>query len=139
MSILDPNAFTSIINVHEVIGDFTYPRSRYKVAKKGIINIEINIQTIPKIERVFYMRTTKATEEIEKAIIHLKKAKREISNYTFEYNVQNLIQLVRRRIQGFPRAALPIMTAVTPVSSIMRFASSGVLTSPFPMTGISSN
>ena len=24
---------------------------------------------------------------------HLKKAKREISNYTFEYNVQNLIQL----------------------------------------------
>ena len=38
------------------------------------------------------MRTTKATEEIEKAIIHLKKAKREISNYTFEYNVQNLIQ-----------------------------------------------
>ncbi len=39
------------------------------------------------------MRTTKATEEIEKAIIHLKKAKREISNYTFEYNVQNLIQL----------------------------------------------
>lgn len=34
-SILDPNAFTSIINVHEVIGDFTYPRSRYKVAKKG--------------------------------------------------------------------------------------------------------
>lgn len=31
--------------------------------------------------------------EIEKAIIHLKKAKREISNYTFEYNVQNLIQL----------------------------------------------
>lgn len=37
------------------------------------------------------MRTTKATEEIEKAIIHLKKAKREISNYTFEYNVQNLI------------------------------------------------
>ena len=42
---------------------------------------------------VFYMRTTKATEEIEKASIHLKKAKREISNYTFEYNVQNLIQL----------------------------------------------
>ena len=35
LSILDPNAFTSIINVHEVIGDFTYPRSRYKVAKKG--------------------------------------------------------------------------------------------------------
>ncbi len=39
------------------------------------------------------MRTTKATEEIEKAIIHLKKAKREISNYTFDYNMQNLIQL----------------------------------------------
>lgn len=31
---LDPNAFTSIINVHEVLGDFTYPRSRYKVNKK---------------------------------------------------------------------------------------------------------
>ena len=41
------------------------------------------------------MRTTKATEEIEKAIIHLKKAKREISNYTFDYDVQNLIQLDR--------------------------------------------
>ncbi|MFC4651889.1 hypothetical protein ACFO26_03125 [Lactococcus nasutitermitis] len=41
------------------------------------------------------MRTTKATEEIEKAIIHLKKAKREISNYTFDYNMQNLIQLDR--------------------------------------------
>lgn len=39
------------------------------------------------------MRTTKATEEIEKAIIHLKKAKREVSNYTFDYNMQNLIQL----------------------------------------------
>lgn len=39
------------------------------------------------------MRTTKATEEIEKAVIHLKKAKREISNYTFDYNMQNLIQL----------------------------------------------
>lgn len=41
------------------------------------------------------MRTTKATEEIEKAIIHLKKAKREISNYTFDYDMQNLIQLDR--------------------------------------------
>lgn len=41
------------------------------------------------------MRTTKATEEIEKAIIHLKKVKREISNYTFEYDVQALIQLDR--------------------------------------------
>ena len=41
------------------------------------------------------MRTTKATEEIEKAIIHLKKAKREISNYTFDYDAQNLIQLDR--------------------------------------------
>ncbi|AYG00996.1 MULTISPECIES: hypothetical protein [Lactococcus] len=39
------------------------------------------------------MRTTRATEEIEKAVIHLKKAKREISNYTFDYNMQNLIQL----------------------------------------------
>ena len=41
------------------------------------------------------MRTTKATEEIEKAILHLKKAKREISNYTFDYDMQNLIQLDR--------------------------------------------
>lgn len=41
------------------------------------------------------MRTTKVTEEIEKAIIHLKKAKREISNYTFDYNMQNLVQLDR--------------------------------------------
>ncbi|PCS00746.1 hypothetical protein [Lactococcus fujiensis] len=41
------------------------------------------------------MRTTRATEEIEKAIIHLKKAKREISNYTFDYDMQNLIQLDR--------------------------------------------
>lgn len=41
------------------------------------------------------MYTTKATEEIEKAVIHLKKAKREISNYTFDYNSQNLIQLDR--------------------------------------------
>jgi hypothetical protein len=39
------------------------------------------------------MRTTKATEEIEKAIIHLKKTKREISNYSFDYNQQSLIQL----------------------------------------------
>ena len=58
-----------------------------------IMNVVISVHAIPKIERAFYMRTTKATEEIEKAIIHLKKAKREISNYTFEYNVQNLIQL----------------------------------------------
>ncbi|AYG00997.1 YitT family protein [Lactococcus allomyrinae] len=34
LSIIDPNAFTSIINVHEVIGDFTYPRSRFKEVKK---------------------------------------------------------------------------------------------------------
>lgn len=34
LSIIDPNAFTSIINVHEVIGDFTYPRSRFKEMKK---------------------------------------------------------------------------------------------------------
>ena len=32
------------------------------------------------------MRTSKALVEIEKAIIHLKKAKREISNYSFEIN-----------------------------------------------------
>ena len=35
LSILDPNAFTSIINVHEVIGDFVYPGSRFKEAKKN--------------------------------------------------------------------------------------------------------
>lgn len=41
------------------------------------------------------MRTTKATEEIEKAIIKLKKAKREVSNYTFEYDEKHLVQLNR--------------------------------------------
>lgn len=35
LSILDPNAFCSVINVHEVIGDFTYPRSRFKEDKKS--------------------------------------------------------------------------------------------------------
>ena len=34
LSILDPNAFTSIINFNEVIVDFTYTRSRYKIDKK---------------------------------------------------------------------------------------------------------
>ena len=37
--------------------------------------------------------TAKDTRDDNEYIIHLKKAKREISNYTFEYNVQNLIQL----------------------------------------------
>lgn len=39
------------------------------------------------------MKTTKATEELEKAIIHLKKAKREVSNYSFDANKQSLVQL----------------------------------------------
>jgi|GEM_PF-491888 len=39
------------------------------------------------------MRTSKALVEIEKAIIHLKKAKREISNYSFENQTQSLIQV----------------------------------------------
>ncbi|HAP14897.1 MAG TPA: hypothetical protein DCZ00_02960 [Lactococcus sp.] len=39
------------------------------------------------------MRTSKAIVEIEKAIIHLKKAKREISNYSFENQTQSLIQI----------------------------------------------
>lgn len=39
------------------------------------------------------MRTSKALVEIEKAIIHLKKAKREISNYSFENQTQSLIQI----------------------------------------------
>jgi hypothetical protein len=39
------------------------------------------------------MRTSKALVEIEKAIIHLKKAKREISNYSFENQTQCLIQI----------------------------------------------
>ena len=34
LSVLDPNAFTSIINVHEVIGDFAPKGSRYKEIKK---------------------------------------------------------------------------------------------------------
>lgn len=34
LSALDPQAFSSVINVHEVIGDFTYPKSRFKEAKK---------------------------------------------------------------------------------------------------------
>ena len=36
------------------------------------------------------MRTSKALVEIEKAIIHLKKAKREISNYSFENQTQSI-------------------------------------------------
>ena len=39
------------------------------------------------------MRTSKALVEIEKAIIHLKKAKREISNYSFENQTQSLVQI----------------------------------------------
>ena len=39
------------------------------------------------------MRTSRALVEIEKAIIHLKKAKREISNYSFENQTQSLIQI----------------------------------------------
>lgn len=39
------------------------------------------------------MCTSKALVEIEKAIIHLKKAKREISNYSFENQTQSLIQI----------------------------------------------
>ncbi|CAM3045075.1 DUF2179 domain-containing protein [Lactococcus hircilactis] len=31
---VDPNAFASIINVHEVIGDFSYPKSRFRELKK---------------------------------------------------------------------------------------------------------
>ena len=34
LAIVDPNAFTSIINVHEVIGDFSPTRGRYKELKK---------------------------------------------------------------------------------------------------------
>lgn len=34
LAVVDANAFASIINVHEVIGDFTYPRSRFKEIKK---------------------------------------------------------------------------------------------------------
>jgi uncharacterized membrane-anchored protein YitT (DUF2179 family) len=35
LSIVDPNAFTSIINVHEVIGDFAPKRGRFKEIKKS--------------------------------------------------------------------------------------------------------
>lgn len=34
LAIVDPNAFSSIINVHEVIGDFSPTRGRYKELKK---------------------------------------------------------------------------------------------------------
>ncbi len=30
LAVVDPDAFASIINVHEVIGDFSYPKSRFK-------------------------------------------------------------------------------------------------------------
>ncbi|GBG96454.1 YitT family protein [Lactococcus termiticola] len=33
LSVEDPKAFASIINVHEVIGDFNYPKSRFLVKK----------------------------------------------------------------------------------------------------------
>ncbi|EOT31154.1 YitT family protein [Lactococcus garvieae] len=31
---IDPQAFSTVINVHEVMGDFTYPQSKYKRKKK---------------------------------------------------------------------------------------------------------
>lgn len=34
LAIIDPKAFASVINVHEVVGDFTYPKSRFKEIKK---------------------------------------------------------------------------------------------------------
>ncbi|MFC4651888.1 YitT family protein [Lactococcus nasutitermitis] len=34
LSKVDSNAFASVINVHEVIGDFSYPKSRFKIEKK---------------------------------------------------------------------------------------------------------
>jgi uncharacterized membrane-anchored protein YitT (DUF2179 family) len=33
LSVVDPKAFSSVINVHEVIGDFNYPKSRFKEGK----------------------------------------------------------------------------------------------------------
>ncbi|WP_374285698.1 YitT family protein [Lactococcus sp.] len=34
LAVVDNNAFASIINVHEVIGDFSYPKSRFRGQKK---------------------------------------------------------------------------------------------------------
>ncbi|MCL2681368.1 MAG: YitT family protein [Streptococcaceae bacterium] len=34
LNMIDENAFVSVINVHEVMGDFTYPRSKYRAIKK---------------------------------------------------------------------------------------------------------
>ncbi|MGM9887416.1 MAG: YitT family protein [Lactococcus sp.] len=34
LAVVDNNAFASIINVHEVIGDFSYPKSRFRGPKK---------------------------------------------------------------------------------------------------------
>ncbi len=34
LSIIDPNAFASVINVHEVVGDFAPKRGRFKDLKK---------------------------------------------------------------------------------------------------------
>lgn len=38
---IDPMAFASIINVHEVIGDFAYPRSRFRELKKNKKNRDL--------------------------------------------------------------------------------------------------
>ena len=34
LSVIDPNAFASVINVHEVVGDFAPKRGRFKDLKK---------------------------------------------------------------------------------------------------------
>ena len=34
LPVIDPNAFASVINVHEVVGDFSPKRGRFKDLKK---------------------------------------------------------------------------------------------------------
>ncbi|MEY8444284.1 hypothetical protein [Lactococcus ileimucosae] len=68
------------------------------------------------------MRTSKAIVEIEKAIIHLKKAKREISNYSFENQTQSLIQINQAidRLQVIKDGVNADSSGVEGVSSVGR-------------------
>ena len=68
------------------------------------------------------MRTSKALVEIEKAIIHPKKAKREISNYSFENHTQSLIQINQAidRLQSLKDGVNADSSDVEGVSSVGR-------------------
>lgn len=41
LTVIDPNIFASVINIHEVVGDFTYPASPYKIRRKKIKKLEL--------------------------------------------------------------------------------------------------